>query len=182
MKKSFLPAVILGVGTLCLSSCADCCEQVSYKPVVAPTLKQMRHTLIDQLRNEGVQVIQLGETMRFVVKSDSLFNPDSANLRGEYKPVLNTIARLSRTYQKVNFKVAAYTDNRGNTTRQQALTTRQAQVVADYLWSRGIDARLAYAVGYNHQNPVAPNNSAKWRSDNCRLEISFRYYPPVPYV
>lgn len=160
-----------------------CAKKAPPKPKAPPTLAQIRHHYIHQLRDNDVQVIKLGQTMRIVLFTDYLFNPNSANMQQRYRPVMRTLARLMHTYDKVTVKVAAYTNSGNNMKRAQALTTRQAQVVARYLWSRGINARLEYAVGFNQQNPVGWNGSAMGRHFNRRIEISFRFYPKsIPYA
>ena len=182
MIDKFKQAFILVFLLISMSSLSACAAKIHYHRVPKPTLAQIRYHYVQQLRDAGVQVIQLGETMRFVLLSSKLFNPDSANVRNSYRPVLRTLAKLLRLYDKVNVKIAAYTDNGGEIKRQQALTTRQAQVVASFLWACGIDARLEYAVGYNRQNPVGWNGSLRGRNNNRRVEISFRFYPEtIPY-
>jgi intracellular multiplication protein IcmN len=167
------------VAMLALSGCAT---KPVYKPVHKLTLAERRLVYIHELRDNNVQVIQLGETLRFVMFSDDLFHPDSANLYGDYRQVLVLLAELINTYDKIDVKVAAYTDNIGDVTRQQALTTRQAQVIASFLSEQGIDARMTYAVGYNRRDAVDWNGSASGRHNNRRVEVSFRFYPEyVPY-
>ncbi len=98
--------------------------------------------------------------------------PSLAKIRAHY------IHRL----QTNGVQVAAYTDNNGHIERQQALTTRQAQVGASFLWSRGVNARLSYAVGYNRKNPVDYNGSSHGRFNNRSVEISFRFYPEYTFL
>lgn len=160
-----------------------CAKKTPPRPPAPKTLAQIRQTYIHELRKNNVQVIKLGQTMRVVLLSDYLFNPNSANIQTSYRPVLRTLARLMNTYVKVNVQIAGYTNRGYNVKREQALTTRQAQVVASYLWSRGIDARLEYAMGFNQKNPVGWNGSAVGRHFNRRVEVTFRFYPStVPYA
>ena len=179
-RHRFLGVCALAVAALFLAACA---KTIDYHRAFSPSVDALRHAYLDELHDDGVQVIKLGETFRFVLFSGDLFNADSANFQQPYRPVLKTLAALMKTYDKVNVKVAAYTDNKGSVKRQQALTTRQAQVVASFLWSEGVDARLEYAMGYNRQNAVDWNGNAKGRFYNRRVEISFRYYPrSIPYA
>lgn len=170
------------LAALLLSGCAT--RQSLYKPAPKPTtVAGIRRADIAELRGYGVQVIQLGETFRFVLMSDAVFNPDSANIRPEYRFILNTLAELINTYDKDDVQVAGYTDDQGNVPRQQALTTRQAQVIANFLWDKGIDSQLTYAVGFNRENAVDWNSTAHGRHNNRRVEISFRFYPEkIPYA
>ncbi len=174
MMKKIMLVPILGISLLL---CA-CSEKIHDQPAPKPSLSELRHRYIADLRDENVQVIHVGETMRVVLPSDNAFQPNSANLTNAYRPILHTIAKLIKTYETVNVKVAAYSDNVDSLSRQQALTTRQAQVIASYLWALNINARLTYAVGYNRENPVASNGHSGGRADNRRVEISFRFYPP----
>lgn len=152
-----------------------CSEEVYFSR--AKSTPEIRAYYFSQLREKGVQVIQLGETLRIVLLSDYLFYPDSANIRRDYRKVLKTVVELINTYEMISIKVSGYTDNIGSIIKKQALTTRQAQVVARYLWALGVDARLTYARGYSLQNPVDWNGSFQGRHNNRRIEIYFRFYP-----
>lgn len=180
LKNIFLPLRLMVVVLLILLS--GCATKVTYRTVPLPSLAEKRALYIQQLRHDGVDVIKLGETFRFVLYSDDLFNPDSANLDDAFKPTLIVLAELMATYDKVDVAVAGYTDNSESQARGTALTTRQAQVVSNFLWERGIDARLISATGYNSKNAVDSNNTVEGRHNNRRVEVSFRFYPEyVPY-
>ena len=144
------------------------------------SLESMRTLYIRTLQDQGIQVIHQGETFRIVLPDDYLFEPDSANIREDYKPTLQLVAKLIKTYDKINVKVAAYLDNGAGQSYLKALSTRQAQVVSDFLWYHGVDARLLYAVGYSHSNAVDWNGDMEGRSHNRRVEISFQYYSHIP--
>ncbi|OGT52826.1 MAG: hypothetical protein A3F17_05395 [Gammaproteobacteria bacterium RIFCSPHIGHO2_12_FULL_41_15] len=169
--------IVIVAAMMGLSACAG---KIHYT-VVPKTPAQIRAEYLNELRSDGVQVISLGETLRFVLSSDDLFNPGSANLKAGATGTLQTLARLVSTYDKVNIRIAAYTDNVGNAEQQRALTTRQAEVVSSFLWVQGIEARLEYAVGLGRAEPIASNSTSAGRHDNRRVEISFRYYLPTPY-
>ena len=176
--RTFLWAMIVWAA-LFLSACA----KAPSVQVTKLTLAQIRQNYIKDLQESGVQVIKLGETYRFVLLSDNLFNSGSANIQEDYRPILRTLAQLMNTYDKVNVLVASYTDDTSAIQQEQALTTRQAQVVSSYLWSQGIDARLEYAIGYNRENSVSWNGSLMGQHFNRRVEVSFRFYPETnPYA
>ncbi len=165
-----------------LSGCAS--KAPHYVPVKPkPSIAQIRNGYINHLEEQGVQVIQLGETIRLVIPSDRLFMANSANFTSYANPVLTTSAKLITSYDKVNVNVAAYSDNIKRSDhyappqRKQALTERQSQVVEDYLWSQHVDTRLLVSYGLGKLNPVAWNGSQVDRKYNRRVEISFQYYP-----
>lgn len=159
---------------------SGCAQQPIHWHVQKASITAQRQAGISSLENQGVKVIQLGETMRWVIPSDLLFQYNSANMIASDQNILNTAAQLLKTYSTVNVKIAAYTDNvvrsYGPANRKQALTMQQAQAVASYLWGKGIDTRLLYAVGYGQHDPVASNGTIKGRNINRRVEISFRFY------
>lgn len=167
--------LIFGFGAFAVAGCAKS------KPKATKTTAELRQGYINQLRAAGVRVIVLGETVRLVLPNDRLFNADSANLQSDRSRVLNATARLIRSYDTTDVRVVSYSDNRflsgAPAKRKQALTARQAQVVASYLWSKGIDTRLLYAVGAAQRNAIATNTTARGRDLNRRIEISFHFYP-----
>ena len=57
--------------------------------------------------------------------------------------------------------------------RNQKLSERRAQAIADYLVSRGVDARRIVARGNGASKPVASNKTPEGRARNRRTEILF---------
>lgn len=177
-KKIVLATVLFSAFGL-LAGCASK-PKVHYTPAKKQTIKQLRHGYIQSLRDNGVRVIKVGQTIHLIFPSDQMFHYNSANILASYRPVLSTAASLMHTYDKVSVQVAAFSDTKprafGPSNRKKVLTTRQAQVVSNFLWSRGINARLIYAVGKGSKHPVARNNSYL-SSVNNRVEVTFRFYP-----
>jgi intracellular multiplication protein IcmN len=141
-----------------------------------------KQTLVDNLIYNGVQVIQVGDEVEIILPSNKFFFPDSANLNPTYGPILDKVAELIRSFDKVNVKVAAYRDNSDPWQRSLALSKLQAKKVANYLWKRGIDARLLYAIGYGQEMPIASNDTLKGRTMNRRVEITLRKVQEAPLI
>lgn len=167
-----------------LSGCAA--KRVSRKRAAVPpiqTVAQMRKADIKAMQQAGVQVIEMGQTVTLVLQSDRLFMPNSANLKEgiDSRKLFRTMAEFIKSYQTVDIGITGYTDNRPlrHTPKnfQEALTARQAQEIADQLWTKNINTRLAVAYGEGKQNPVAWNGTPEGRKVNRRVEIQFRYYP-----
>jgi len=182
MKRYFrhCKVVLIALAAATVAACAHQPEtpQAPKKPAAHKlSSNQLQQKYIKTLSYDDVQAVQLGETLRLIIPSDHLFNPDSANLQGDYRSTLVNIAKLLKTYNKVNVQVVAYTDNHSDRKRKIALTTRQAEVVSSFLWKQGIDARLLYSEGYGYLNPVDSNNTAEGRINNRRIEISFQFHP-----
>lgn len=154
-----------------------CTHQPKPVPFVNPIqqrLLQIQATT-KQLESQGVQVVRIGESMRIIISSDQIFNSQSPNLQPHAYAVLNTVAQLMALYETTYASVSGFTDNEGLQQRNIALSRRQAEVVANYLWSRGVNVRFLRAVGYSSDQPIASNDTTAGRLQNRRLEINFRY-------
>ena len=143
------------------------------------TLASERTNDIHVLELNGAKVIRVGETVRVIIPSDRLFEPGTANLN-ESGYLANT-AHFISTLNTISIKVSAYSDTANKVgapgERKVALTSKQAEVVQSYLWSKGIDSRFIYAKGYGAKDAVAWNGTTLGRSFNRRVEISFNFYP-----
>lgn len=135
----------------------------------------------NQLEKKGVGVVQIGQTMRLIILSDALFNPHSANFQSKGPSILDTVAQLMIILQTTSAQVAGYTNTEYSEQINKALSARQAQVVVDYLWTRGIDARLMYAVGKGTKEPLV-SATRKGGDLNHRIEIQFQYLPLLSTV
>lgn len=137
-------------------------------------------SIIQSLQKQGVSVYAVGETVTILVPGDYLFAVGSANIQRKYRPVLKQVANLLKTYTLVSVHVTAYSDNT-SALDLSALTTKQAQRVANTLWNQGIDARLISAEGGSSSDLVVKGGGFSERGPNRRVEIKFRYYLPMSY-
>lgn len=102
------------------------------------------------------------------------FKRASADLDPVSHATLQELARIAIECPKVEIDIIGHTDNEGTPERNQRLSERRAQAVADYLADAGVqDARL-HAVGFGESQPVAPNNSAENMARNRRIEFVVR--------
>jgi len=67
--------------------------------------------------------------------------------------------------------IEGHTDSRGSDTVNEALSSRRATAVREYLASRGLPSERLRAVGLGESRPVAENSSAEGRANNRRVEI-----------
>ncbi len=166
--------IILLAALLVLSACS---RQKSYVFVVNPSqdpeaIKQAKAPYLMQiLERQGVQVVKVGDTLRIILPSDLIFNPHSANFSGGSR-VLNTVSALMLLLRTTSAEVTGYTNANPSPRVDQALSLRQAQVVANYLWDKGIDSRILYAEGAGARMPLSRSPAD---SSNRRVEIRFQY-------
>jgi chemotaxis protein MotB len=87
--------------------------------------------------------------------------------------------KLAPTQQN-KLLVNGYTDNApiGPGLRKQGITSnemlseKRADSVRDFLVSQGVKPDLVIAKGYGDADPVAPNDTAKGRAQNRRVELT----------
>lgn len=98
------------------------------------------------------------------------FHTDSAELLDGAKVVLNDVANtLSQCDTPV--QISAHTDSRGSAEYNQALSSRRADSVLDYLTSQGIDASRLNAQAFGESQPIDSNETKAGRLRNRRVEL-----------
>ncbi len=85
--------------------------------------------------------------------------------------ILNGVADTLSKRPEITVEVAGYTDSRGSASVNQKLSQKRAQMVANYLISRGVKAEKLSAKGYGAANPVADNATAAGQAQNRRVEL-----------
>ena len=130
-------------------------------------------SLEGQLASQGIQVVMVGDEIRIIVPTDNYFYKNSSHLNSNYYPVLDKLVLFIRGIPKTCVRVAGYSDDTICQTRALALTREQAAAVANYLWRRGIAARMIYPEGCGRDSPVSHNQTSEGRAQNRRIEITF---------
>ncbi|MGA7119823.1 MAG: OmpA family protein [Polyangiaceae bacterium] len=110
-----------------------------------------------------------------VVTAGLLFPTNSAELAPSAKPKLDELAAALRAKPEANDVIAkGYTDDRGRTGFNQALSERRAQAVKDYLASQGVPRDRIKTTGLGDASPAGTNKTVEGRAVNRRVEIIIR--------
>jgi len=136
------------------------------------------HRQLSILEDLGVQVIQIGDTLRVIIPSDRIFKFDSAAIKPEGYEILDCVAYFLSRYGNVPITVIAYTDNVRCPRKNFLLSREQAQCIVTYLWSHGIPYECLRAIGKGETFPVASNGDPIGSFYNRRIVLSL---PVVPY-
>ena len=99
------------------------------------------------------------------------FARGKTNLDGPSRSVLDRLAVMAGACPQVGLKVVGHSDARGRAKRNLVLSQQRARAVVTYLINKGIDAGRLEAVGYGEARPVAPNDTARNRAKNRRIEL-----------
>jgi outer membrane protein OmpA-like peptidoglycan-associated protein len=110
------------------------------------------------------------------------FERGRSKLDRQSRAALDRLAATAGGCPQVALKVIGHTDARGKAKRNLVLSQRRARAVVSYLIDKGIDAKRLEAVGYGEERPVAPNDTARNRAKNRRIELEITGTGPEPLV
>jgi peptidoglycan-associated lipoprotein len=111
-----------------------------------------------------------GSQQDFVVNVGDrvFFETDSTELTPQSRATLDKQAQWLGTYNRYAFTIEGHADERGTREYNIALSARRAQVVREYLASRGIEASRMRTIAYGKERPVAVCNDISCWSQNRR--------------
>ncbi len=111
-----------------------------------------------------------GSTQDFAVNIGDrvFFDSDSTDLTSQATATLDKQAMWLQRYPRYTFLIEGHADERGTREYNFSLGSRRAQVVRDYLSSRGVPASRMRTVSYGKERPVAVCNDISCWSQNRR--------------
>lgn len=119
---------------------------------------------------DGRMVLQL--------PSDVLFDSGHVEIKPHGQATLKQVAVVLKGIEGRHFQVAGHTDNVPIATERfpsnWELSTARGVEVVRLLVSQGVPATALAAAGYGEFDPVAPNDNAKTRVRNRRIEITLQ--------
>ncbi len=127
--------------------------------------------LRQELVGTGVQVKELNGQIYLIMPGNITFDTNEAYIKSSFQPVVVSIAKVLKEYDKTLVQVNGYTDNTGSAAINNPLSQRRANAVADFLKLQGVAAGRIMATGYGSANPIASNATAAGREQNRRVEI-----------
>ena len=127
--------------------------------------------LRQELVGTGVQVKELNGQIYLIMPGNITFDTNEAYIKSSFQPVVVSIAKVLKEYDKTLIQVNGYTDNTGTNAINLPLSQRRANAVADFLKVQGVAANRIIATGYGAANPIASNATAAGREQNRRVEI-----------
>ncbi len=125
-----------------------------------------------ELTGTGVQVKEMDGRIYLIMPGNITFDTNEAVIRTAFTPVLDSVAKVIKEYDKTMVQVYGYTDNTGSTATNNALSLRRANAVSNYLRLRGVNGSRIITDGLGSSNPIASNATAAGREQNRRVEIA----------
>lgn len=100
------------------------------------------------------------------------FDYSRAELDPDATAALDEVTALLQKNPKLKIEVSAHTDDTGTALGNMAVTQARAEVIRNYLLSKGVKAEQVKAQGYGSVRPVADNSDSAGREKNRRVEIT----------
>lgn len=127
----------------------------------------------DNLNGIQVNLDERGLLIRFV--EGVLFDSGKADIKNEAKAILDKLAPLLIETHK-HIRIEGHTDNLPINTREfpsnwELSTCRAVNVVKYMIEKHNFSPYILSAAGYGEYRPIAPNDSAKNRALNRRVDI-----------
>lgn len=137
-------------------------------------MDQQEAVLRQELQGTGVQVERHGDSIRLVMPGNITFHTGESVLDSAFKPVLESVSKVLRKFDKTLLQIDGYTDSQGSFEFNQQLSERRAASVERYLVEVGVEAARLQSRGWGERYPVADNGTAEGRAQNRRVELNIR--------
>ncbi len=125
-----------------------------------------------ELEGTGVSVTRIGDNITLNMPGNITFAFDSADVSASFYPVLDSISKVLKEFDKTFIEVAGHTDSTGSTSYNQGLSERRASSVAAYLRSRQVTSRRLIVIGAGETRPIATNSTEAGKAQNRRVELT----------
>jgi chemotaxis protein MotB len=147
--------------------------------VVEEQLQELMAKLQKYVDENGLEaeisLTDLQEGIQITLKDKIVFDSGSNKLKSEFIPTLNDIATMLSTLEQP-IVIEGHTDNKPiNNSKFPSnweLSASRALSVLHYFQGKGIDPHLLRFSGYGEYQPLYPNDSAKNREANRRVNIT----------
>ncbi len=117
--------------------------------------------------NRNIIVSKTDSYVKLMFRDKMMFATNASKLQPHAKAKVETVANLLRNYPQTIVGVAGFTDNRGSYAYNQGLSQKRAETVANLLAVNG----RPYTKGCSYSKAIAPNDSARNRALNRRVEV-----------
>jgi outer membrane protein OmpA-like peptidoglycan-associated protein len=121
----------------------------------------------------GGQLIVLGDKVRIILPSDSLFVKNTAKLNYGAEAYLAALLNYLQQFAPICLTITGYTDAMPDRAANKSLSLRRAQTVASFLWAGGMAEQYFSVQGLGQEQAIASNQTLYGRAFNRRVEITF---------
>ena len=124
-----------------------------------------------QTAGTGIVVDREGDVIKLNLPDGVTFDFNKTDLKPQFYPALNNVARTLAEYDQTIVEVAGHTDSIGTDAVNQRISEQRASAVANYLIGQGLLRERFEVVGFGKSMPIADNSTEQGRALNRRVEI-----------
>lgn len=123
--------------------------------------------------NKGCPVVakEVQDVMTKALKGVQ-FEYSKSTLLNSSLPVLDEVVRVMNQNPNYRLAISGHTDNVGDENQNLVLSQERAQVVANYLISKGVQAERITAKGFGETQPKTTNETQEGQAINRRVEFN----------
>jgi outer membrane protein OmpA-like peptidoglycan-associated protein len=135
-------------------------------------MENQKRAMEESTRGTGVQVTQTNENLlRLDIPSDISFDVNRAEIRGDFRPILDRFAQTLNANPAATVQIIGHTDSTGSDAINNPLSVNRASSTRDYLAARGVQPSRIMIDGRGASDPIADNGTVEGRAQNRRVEI-----------
>ena len=130
------------------------------------------------INDDEIQIQSLQDELKVTLVNSVIFSEGGYTLNSAGKNTLASIAPTLSKIQGQQIVVQGFTDNvpigphlKAKFPTNLELSTARANVVTEYLISKGVPPNIISSQGFGEQHPVAANDNAADKAKNRRVEI-----------
>lgn len=143
--------------------------------------EEQKRKMEEATAGTGVSVTQTEDNrLKLDIPSDISFDVGRANIKPNFRSVLDTFAASLNSNAASNVTIIGHTDSTGSDAVNNPLSVNRAASVRDYLTGKGVNASRISIDGRGSREPLVPNDSAANKAKNRRVEIFVAEPAPPP--
>lgn len=129
------------------------------------------------IRQRGIGVIMLGDRLRFILPTDSVFTRDSMQFCSNPEiddcqtSTIADIAEILKCFPGIPVVITGHTDDVGARPDRYRRSYLMAKAVGAHLWAQGVSWDRLRMIGRADCDPISSDMSVFGSSDNRRVEI-----------
>lgn len=163
---TYLLPIVLATPLLC-TGCHPRMHDVTQTPELYSKLPQQ----LGYIHNQGIAVLKLDHTIRFMIPSDIFFQGPTTTLRPNKKAALEQVAAVAANYPDATIHITGYSDNILHADAAKAQSLAEAQAIAGFLWNDGLTTQHMIVTGQGYKQPINSMGSPKAGAQNRRVEM-----------
>lgn len=135
-------------------------------------MERQRQELEAATRGTGVTVSRTADNhLQLAIPSDISFDNNSATIKSQFRPVLNSFTDSLRRNPGTQVIIAGHTDSTGGAHINDPLSLNRANAARDYIFNQGVRGPRIQTEGRGAREPVASNESVWGRAKNHSIDI-----------